>query len=129
MLKKVIDMIYPPVCGICGKLDKNSLCNKCKIKLQNYANFQIEDYKQTSSNFDEHIYMFQYSGVVRDMILNYKFNEKSYMCNTFVNFLKNNEKMLVEMKKYDIMMPIPISKKRMMQRGYNQSRNTGKRNV
>ena len=38
-----------------------------------------------------------------------------------MNFLKNNEKICVQIKKYDIIMPIPISKKRFKQRGYNQS--------
>ena len=116
------------MCGVCGKLDKNSLCNKCKIKLKSQASFQMDDYKKTSSYFDEHIYMFQYSGIIREMILKYKFNEKAYIYETFVNFLKNNEKLLVEMKKYDIMMPIPISRKRLRERGYNQSRIIRKKN-
>ena len=114
-------MLFPPVCGICGKLDKNSLCNKCKIRLQKNALCKIENYKDTSSYFDEHIYLFQYTGEIRDTILKYKFNEKSYIYRTFLEFIKNNEKICTQIKKYDIIMPIPISKKRMKKRGYNQS--------
>ena len=114
-------MIYPPVCGFCGKLDKNSLCNKCKIRIQKNAICKIEDYRETSSYFDEHIYLFQYDGEVRDAILNYKFNEQAYIYKTFLEFIKNNEKICAQIKKYDIIIPIPISKKRMKQRGYNQS--------
>ena len=109
------------MCGICGKLDKKLLCNKCKIKLQKNALCKIEDYKNTSSYFDEHIYLFQYSGEIRDTILNYKFNEKSYIYRTFLEFIKNNEKICAQIKKYDIIIPVPISKKRFKQRGYNQS--------
>lgn len=109
------------MCGFCGKLDKNSLCNKCKIRIQKNAIYKIEDYRETSSYFDEHIYLFQYDGEVRDAILNYKFNEKSYIYRTFLEFIKNNEKICTQIKKYDIIMPIPISKKRMKKRGYNQS--------
>ena len=109
------------MCGFCGKLDKNSLCNKCKIRIQKNAICKIEDYRETSSYFDEHIYLFQYDGEVRDAILNYKFNEKSYIYRTFLEFIKNNEKICTQIKKYDIIMPIPISKKRMKKRGYNQS--------
>ena len=118
---KIIDLIYPPVCGICGKLSTESLCNKCKMKFQNQAIFGIEDYTNISSYFNEHIYMFKYSGEIRNVILNYKFQEKSYIYKTFVNFLKNNEKICAQIKKYDIIVPIPISKKRFKQRGYNQS--------
>ena len=109
------------MCGFCGKLDRNSLCNKCKIQIQKNNLSKIEDYKNTSSYFDEHIYLFQYSGEIRNMILNYKFREKSYIYNTFVELIKNNEKICAQIKKYDIIMPVPISKKRLNTRGYNQS--------
>lgn len=109
------------MCGICGKLTKESICTKCKIKLMQNANFKIENYSQNSSYFDEHMYIFQYSGQIRNSILNYKFKEQAYIYKTFVNFLKNNQKMCIQIKKYDIIVPIPISKKRMKQRGFNQS--------
>lgn len=109
------------MCGICGKLDKKSLCNKCRIKLQKNAIFKIEDYKNTSSYFNEHIYLFQYTGEIRDTILKYKFNEKSYIYRTFLEFIKNNKKICAQIKKYDIITPVPISKKRLNIRGYNQS--------
>ena len=108
-------MLFPPVCGICGKLDKNSLCNKCKIRLQKNALCKIENYKDTSSYFDEHIYLFQYTGEIRDTILKYKFNEKSYIYRTFLEFIKNNEEMCSQIKKYDIIIPVPVSKKRFKQ--------------
>ena len=109
------------MCGFCGKLDKNSLCNKCKIRIQKNALYKIEDYRETSSFFDEHLYLFQYDGEIRDAILNFKFNEQTYIYKTFLEFLRNNEKICTQIKKYDIIMPIPISKKRFKQRGYNQS--------
>ena len=109
------------MCGICGKLDPKSLCNKCKIKLQKNAICKIEDYKNTSSYFDEHIYLFQYNGEIRDAILKYKFDEKSYIYRTFLEFIKNNENICAQIKKYDIIIPVPISKKRLNSRGYNQS--------
>ena len=54
-------------------------------------------------------------------ILDYKFNEKSYMYKTFVNFLLKNKKIFENIKKYDKIIPVPISKKRYKERGYNQS--------
>ena len=121
ILNQILDIIYPPVCGFCGKLNKNSLCNKCKIRIEKNAIYKIEDYRETTSFFDEHLYLFPYDGEIREEILNYKFNEKSYLYRTFLEFIKNSEKICTQIKKYDIIMPIPISKKRMKQRGYNQS--------
>ena len=55
------------------------------------------------------------------MILDYKFNEKSYIYVSFVNFILKNKKIFQILKSYDTIIPVPISKKRMKERGYNQS--------
>lgn len=55
------------------------------------------------------------------MILDYKFNDKSYLYKTFVNFLLKNKKIFENIKKYDTIIPVPISKKRYKERGYNHS--------
>lgn len=55
------------------------------------------------------------------MLINYKFNEKSYLYRSFVNFLLKQQKVFEIIKTYDIILPVPISKKRYKQRGYNQT--------
>lgn len=120
-MNNFLDILYPPVCGICGKVNKFSLCKKCEIRLKKQAIFSIDDYSRKMRFFSEHLYMFKYDGEIRKVLLNYKFNDKSYIYKTFVNFLKKNEKMCVQIKKYDIIIPVPISLKRFKQRGYNQS--------
>ena len=65
--------------------------------------------------------MFKYEGVVRRYILKYKFQDKSYLYKTFVNFLLKNEKFFEIIKSYDTIIPVPISKERQKERGYNQS--------
>jgi ComF family protein len=62
-----------------------------------------------------------YEGNIRNLILKYKFNEKAYLYKTFVNFLLKQEKVLEIIKSYDIILPVPISKKRYNERGYNQT--------
>lgn len=114
-------MIYPPTCGICGKLDKNSLCKRCELMLDKHAKFVVEKSQNIDKNFIEHLYIFQYEGIVRRIILNYKFNDKSYLYKTFVNFLLKNKKFFQILKSYDTIIPVPISKKRRKERGYNQS--------
>ena len=70
MLEKLQNLIYPQKCGICGK----AIC-------------EIEENKNPYMDFCELISIFQYDGIVRERILDYKFNEKSYLYKTFVNFL------------------------------------------
>lgn len=81
----------------------------------------MDDYSNITSKFDEHIYIFCYDGIIRKLILDYKFNDKAYIYNTFIYFILKNEKICTQIKKYDIIIPVPISNKRYKERGYNQS--------
>ena len=126
--EKIINLIYPQVCGICGKINYNAVCPKCNVHLKKQGKMDIltkEELKENSLEkekfFEELIYIFKYEGQIRELILDYKFNEKSYMYKTFVNFLLKNKKTFENIKKYDKIIPVPISKKRYKERGYNQS--------
>lgn len=126
--EKIINLIYPQTCGICGKINNKTICSKCNIQLKKQEKMSTltkEELKENSLEkekfFEELIYIFKYEGQIRELILDYKFNEKSYMYKTFVNFLLKNKKIFENIKKYDKIIPVPISKKRYKERGYNQS--------
>lgn len=121
--EQILNLIYPQTCGICGKLAPNSLCPKCEIELKKRSKNQIiqEGEEIEDKYFNELMYIFKYEGQIRKLILDYKFNEKSYIYLTFVNFLLKNKKIFENIKKYDTIIPVPISKKRLKTRGYNQS--------
>lgn len=125
--EKISNLLYPPICGICEKISKDTLCPKCNLELKKQAEVNILQKEEIEENikkekyFEELMYIFKYEGQVRKLILDYKFNEKSYLYKTFVNFLLKNEKIFENIKKYDKIIPVPISKKRNKERGYNQS--------
>ena len=125
--EKISNILYPPICGICEKINKDALCPKCNLELKKQAEVNILQKEEIEENikkekyFEELMYIFKYEGQVRKLILDYKFNEKSYLYKTFVNFSLKNEKIFENIKKYDKIIPVPISKKRNKERGYNQS--------
>ena len=122
ILEQILKLIYPPVCSICGKLNKKALCNKCKIKLDKEFNYQTDDYSEDSEkNFAQHHYFFQYKDLIRSQILALKFHEKPYIYQTMSYFLENKRKSFENLKKYDIITIVPVSKEREKTRGYNQS--------
>ena len=95
------------------------MCKKCEQSLYRQLVLGIDDYSEDKEKeFKEHMYLYQYDGAIRKLLLKYKFQEKSYL---YKIFIKKNQKICLFLKKYDIIIPIPISKKRMKQRGYNQS--------
>lgn len=116
-----MNLIYPPTCGICGKFSPNFLCNKCQIVLEKQAKFEIEENPNNLSYFQKHLYIFEYQGMIRKLLIHYKFNDKSYLYVTIVNFLLKNKKFFQILKSYDTIIPVPISQKRRKERGYNQS--------
>ena len=126
--EKIINLIYPQTCGICGKINNKTICSKCNIQLKKQEKMGIltkekleENSLEMEKHFEELMYIFKYEGQIRELILDYKFNEKSYMYKTFVNFLLKNKKIFENIKKYDKIIPVPISKKKYKERGYNQS--------
>lgn len=115
----LLDLIYPPVCGICDKINKKYLCNKCEISIKPYLIYKIE--KSENRYFDYQIKVLKYRDIIRQKIIDYKFNEKAYLHQTFAKIILNNEKIYSFLEKYDIILCVPMYIKKRRLRGYNQS--------
>ncbi len=112
-------LIYPPVCGICDELNKKYLCRRCETRLAPYYINKIEHKKKTF--FEYQIKIFRYENIVREKIIEYKFKEKAYMYKTFKKIILNNKKIYSFLKKYDIILAVPLHRKKRWERGYNQT--------
>lgn len=119
ILEKIIDTIFPPVCAICGELNKEYLCEKCNDNLNKISKVTVE--RCSNRNFINHTYMFRYKDLIREQLIEYKFNNKPYYYKTFAKILINNKKMYDILKTYDIIIPVPLNNIRKKQRGYNQT--------
>lgn len=119
ILNNILNLIYPPVCGFCGKICKKHLCKKCEIAIKKHEINLIR--KSKNKYFDEILCIFKYKDSIRNTIIKYKFQNKAYLYKTFSKIILKNKKICGFLKKYDIIIPVPISKKRKQRRGYNQS--------
>ena len=72
--------------------------------------------------FEKLFYFYEYKGLIRKIILDYKFNNKSYFCNFFAKMLLNCKKTYGLFSFYDIIIPVPMEKKKEFKRGYNQAK-------
>lgn len=113
----LLQILYPKQCLICGKLEQDTICSKCYNTLKIEA--KVEQYK--NKTFNKHLYIFKYEGKIRNLIIDYKFNDKPYLNELFAKIILKNAKICRKIKKYDIIIPVPIHKKRKNERGYNQS--------
>jgi len=119
MLDYILELIYPTTCGICDKICKEALCKKCELKLKKYEINLIR--KTKKMYFNESIHIFRYEDLIREKIISYKFANKAYLYKTFSKIILKNEKICGFFKNYDIIIPVPIHKKRKLERGYNQT--------
>lgn len=119
-LNKLLNIIYPPVCGFCNTINENFLCDNCKAKIDTLKISQIQKF---SDNFyyNEHFYVFKYEDEIRKYIIKYKFNDSSYLYKTFSQILITDSTFNKFISKYDCILSVPIHKKRLSSRGYNQS--------
>ena len=120
MFEKILDLIFPNVCGFCDKVNKNSLCKNCELMLSKY---EINCIKKIINEkyFDYLCCLLKYENNVREKIIQYKFNEKSYLYKTFTKIIIKNKKIYGFLKLYDIIIPVPMHKNKKAVRGYNQS--------
>lgn len=118
MLELVLNLFFPPVCGICGKLDDNWLCDKCNCEIKSKRKSLILEKK--NKYYNELAFEFLYEDI-RKLLLQYKFNNKAYLSNTFVKILLQDKILCDKLKLYDIIIPVPMSKTKKANRGYNQT--------
>ncbi len=138
-----LDILFPPICILCEKIDKNWMCEKCLKKIEklikpkiilnknilkitqkekrNIKKFKMTNQKYNADFLYKILYIFKYKGIIRKIIIDYKFNDKPYICNFFSNIIINNKFVCDILKRYDIIISVPLSKKRLARRGYNQS--------
>lgn len=118
-LECALDLLFPPICGFCGKTNDMYICNDCKRIVKELAVNKI--IKFNNKSFKKVLYIFKYDDIIREKILEYKFGNKSYLYRTFAEAVLLNKSNIEFIKKYDFLIPVPIHKKRKLQRGFNQS--------
>ena len=76
-----LDFIFPPICGICGEINKNYICTKCYKDIRKLEKCITNKYN--NKYYSEHLYIFKYEGTIRKRIIEYKFEDKAYLYKTF----------------------------------------------
>lgn len=111
LIDNILDLIFPPTCEFCGKVG-TYLCDNCRSIIEEYIINSIKKDK---------LFIFKYEGTIRELIIKYKFREKSYLSKLFSEILLKNKKICKIIKSYDIIISVPLSRRRKLERGYNQS--------
>lgn len=110
------------ICPKCIKninfIDENNSCKRCGAKLVGDGGFCL-DCMDKKRIFDAARCVCSYEVEAQKLIYGLKFGGKPYFSNTMAKLMANKYKSINW--DCDIVLPVPISKKRMKTRGYNQS--------
>ncbi len=105
-LPKVIDEKHCLFCSSVEFLDSDSVCSNCH---------GFHD----SHHFERNISTFIYEDLIQDIIIAGKFHDRLSVWRFFARIMA--ETLKTHIQSNSIIMPVPISKKRFRERGFNQS--------
>ena len=111
------------LCDECkGKLRfvKDKICQKCGRLLLDEADY-CTTCKEHKREFDFARSCVVYDDVAKDIVRSVKFGGRKYMIKYISNFLIERYKEIFNDVTLDVVVPVPLTKKRKYSRGYNQS--------
>ena len=92
------------------------ICNEC------YKEFSQYEFDNNDDNNCEEVFsVYKYKNLIRNLIIDYKFYDKSYLKCLFVKLITNHEEAFNFINSCDIIIPVPLHKKRRQERGFNQT--------
>ena len=114
-----IDFLYPRKYVYCDeKINERYTCRKCSNIIE-YYHEKVNIYANNELGCDKIISVIPYNGFMKESIWKYKFRGIKYFAPAFAEILT------LKLEKYnigfDIIVAVPISSKRLKERGYNQS--------
>ncbi len=112
-------LFFPPKCVFCRRiLEEYGVCDKCKVSLPYRRPAESKD----KVMFVDEIYScFKYEGDVKNAIVRYKFGGMACYADDFSKYLADCVRENLA-GKFDIISWVPLSKKRLRSRGYDQAR-------
>ncbi|MGH1536673.1 MAG: double zinc ribbon domain-containing protein [Gammaproteobacteria bacterium] len=135
-LKKFGSVVYPKVCLNCNDVGQDEMdlcercfqnlpwvefaCQRCALPLLNSNSSLCGACTNRELYFDYASAPFQFDGFIRDAIYQFKFNQKLNQGKLLAQLLlKHIEEKQLEIP--ELIIPVPLHKKRICQRGYNQA--------
>lgn len=136
MFKSLINLLFPKVCLGCDSfLESNEavICTSCRhdLPLTNYhldsENELIKKfYGRIDLQFASSMMYYHKSGIVHELIHNLKYYKHQEIGTFLGNWYAEDLRNLEITKTFDIIIPVPLHKKRLRKRGYNQVETFGK---
>ena len=135
----ILDILFPRTCPICFKIIaerkckicskcrekivhiKEPICKKCGKQLYNQEQEYCYDCTKKVHVYDRGYACFAYSGDIKASIYQYKYHNKREYADFYIEEMIKTRGNEIKKWNVDIIIPVPLHKKRKRKRGYNQS--------
>lgn len=124
-------LIFPPKCIFCSELleykEEAEICGKCigRMPLITDNSFFFNKFMHGIDTeavwFDGVFCTCEYKGIIKEAIIRYKFFGKYSYYRAFANLTARRLKAVKTMDEFDMIISVPLHKKKERIRGYNQS--------
>ena len=101
-----LTIVSPPWCEICGIQDVDGVCNECATNPPRFGKLRTIAF---------------YDAILQKIIHLYKFEKRKTLANHLSTMIVKHQPKDCNFKEYDYILPIPLHKNRLRERGFNQS--------
>ena len=130
MFKNIINLFFPPVCAGCHSFlisNENVICTVCRhnIPLTNHhLNPENEAFKKFYGRipieYTSALFYFHKKGIVQELIHNLKYKGQEQIGTVLGEWYSEDLKNLIVIQSVDQIIPVPLHKRKLRERGYNQ---------
>ena len=138
-LDKIISVIYPRHCPVCEEIVsptgrmfckdcirklsfvKTPVCLKCGKEIFDAQKEYCEDCAKRKKSYEYGMALLNYDELTEKIMINIKYHNKREYIKALSKLLVSRYGSEILKLKVDVLLPIPVHKKRLRQRGYNQS--------
>lgn len=126
MFNKLVNVIFPPKCIFCQQLLGHDvtlhICEPCykQLPFMGERSFYTSQDGENSS-CDSAISIFEYTGKVKESLIRFKFHNKPGNYRTYARLMAERLRKMADTEQYDMVLSVPLHRKREFTRGYNQA--------
>lgn len=113
LVQSIKSLVFSQRCPICKKISQGSsyICEECYFALRK---------KGKIKNIENYYYLYYYNDEIKRLIADFKLKNRKSLGKEISSIIKSPLTELILEKGIDMVLPVPISKEREKERGFNQ---------
>lgn len=133
---KLLELLYPKTCPFCGCISPEGICSSCRDKLPYVkeprckkcgkpVRYETEEYcndcRKTEHVYEQGRSLWLHKTPVMESIYHFKYDHRKIYAEAYVKEMVRCFEPLLRAWQIDLIVPIPLHRKRLRKRGYNQA--------